>query len=275
MSPDATRKPPYLPFLEGAPDFAPNLKPIAPERWLLPDTEAAAWLTEKRSLMARQLDRVAGGDLDGDAARELLDLVQAAVPEPLDNGWATAMEQAASLVSDDFCLLQATRPGDWRLIAGVLCAPTYWTLPERIGLDLGGLHGPVPGGDPELAARIGRVFTGLNPGVVLERFNWTVQASNQRYTPRRPDPAGKSVEDLHMRVERQTIRKLPDTGAMVFTIRIALDPLLPILRDGTLREAFEDAWLGASKRVRGYKAWRTLEVLVAEACRLGQTGNAS
>ncbi len=270
MAAETPRQPPFLPFLGGPPDFAPNLKSIAPDRWLVPDSEAEAWLASKRKLMQSQRSLTCCGDLDGAAAGELLDTVQAAVSEPLENGWPSALEQAASLVSDDLCILQARRTGDWRLMAGVLCAPTFWTLPERIGLDLGGLHGPVPGGDPELAGRIARVFTGLRPGAILERLNWTVQASDARYTPERPSAAGKDTYDLHLRVERQTIRKLPDSGAVVFTIRICVDPLLPILREGMVREAFEDAWLGAPARVRRYKGWDDLEELVAEACRLSQ-----
>lgn len=267
MPPEVGRRPPYLPFLEGAPEFAPNLKPIPVDRWLVPDSEADAWLASKHTLMLHAPDKVSGGDLDGPAAQELLDLVQSDVPRLLDNGWPNALMAAASLVSDDLILLGSDRPGDWRLFAGVLCAPTFWTLPERIGLDLGGLHGPVPGGDPELSGRIGRVFTGLQPGTVLERFNWTVQTGGERYTPERPGAAGCLVSDLHLRVERQTIRKLAETGAVVFTIRICVDPLLPILRDPDTREAFEDAWLGAGKPVRQYKAWRELERLVAAACR--------
>ena len=81
---------------------------------------------------------------------------------------------------------------------------------------------------------------------------------------------GKAVADLHLRVERQTIRKLPQTGAVVFTIRICVDPLAPILEDGVTREAFEDAWLGAAPALRRYKHWAELEPLVAEACRSAQ-----
>ncbi len=218
--------------------------------------------------MTRQ--NVVGGDLEGAAAEELLPLVMDATGTVPHQKMPTALEEAASIVSDDLCILEALRPGDWRLTAGVLCAPTYWTLPERIGLDLGGLHGPVPGGDPDLAARIGRVFTGLKQDVVLERFNWTVQASDKRYTPDRPGVAGKQLEDLHLRVERQTIRKLPKSDAVVFAIRVCIDPLLPVLSDGEAREAFEDAWLGASAAVRHYKKWDELEPLVAEACRRAQ-----
>ncbi|GAB5458732.1 MAG: DUF3445 domain-containing protein [Henriciella sp.] len=267
MPSKAIRTPPYLPFMEGPPDFAPKLKPIAPESWLLPDTEAEDWLAAKRKLMVSKRREVACGDLNGAPAQELLDLVQGHVPALLENGWPSALEGAASLVADDLCLLEEGRAQDWRLIAGVLCAPTYWTLPERIGLDLGGLHGPVPGGDPELAGRIGRMFTRLEPGIVLERLNWTVQTGGARYTPERPDVAGAGVSDLFLRVERQTVRKLPETRAAVFTIRICMDPLMPILEDADRREAFEDAWITAPAHVRAYKGWTLLEPLVKKACR--------
>lgn len=268
MSPEA--RPPYLPFLGGPPDFEPGLTPIPVERWLLPDTEETAWLRDKCLIMKMMRANVSGGALDNDACEELLALMVEETGRVPNQSMPTALEEAASLVSDDICILEARRPGDWRLTAGVLCAPTYWTLPERVGLDLGGLHGPVPGGDPKLAARIGRVFTGLKPGVVLERLNWTVQASEKRYTPDRPGIGGKRPGDLHLRVERQTLRKLAGTGAVVFTIRICLDPLLPVLDDGATREAFEDAWLGAPDHVRRYKHWHELEPLVAEACRQAQ-----
>lgn len=263
-------RPPHLPFLNGVPGFEPGLDPIPTEQWLIPDTEAEAWLRDKCLIMKMSRPEVSGGTLDSAACEELLAMMVDATGSVPNQSMPTALEEAASLVSDDLCILEAKRPGDWRLTAGVLCAPTYWTLPERIGLDLGGLHGPVPGGDPDLADRIGRIFTGLQPGVVLERFNWTVQASDKRYTPDRPGTAGKSPRDLQFRVERQTLRKLPESGAVVFSIRICLDPLLPILEDGATREAFEDAWLGAPAHVRYYKHWHDLEPLVAEACRRAQ-----
>jgi hypothetical protein len=262
-----SRRPPYLPFLTGPAKFVPGLTPIPLENWVKPDTEAEPWLRDKTLIMKMSRSDVVGGDLDGEAAEELLELLISATGNVPNQSMPSALEEAASLVSDDLCILSARRPNDWRLIAGVLCAPTFWTLPERIGLDLGGLHGPVPGGDPDLANRIGRIFTGLKPDSVLERFNWTVQASDKRYTPDRPSASGKTVEDLHLRVERQTIRKLKRSESVVFTIRISVDPLMPILLEDETREAFEDAWLGTPQDICQYKSWDELEPLVSDACR--------
>lgn len=266
--------PPYLPFGAGPPDFGPNLKPISVASWLAPDTEADAWLPAKRTLLREAGDRVAAGDLDGAEAVEVAALIRRELPHLSFPDQGPALMRAAWAVSDDLCLLQARRPGDWRLIAGVVCAATYWSIGERIGMDLGALHGPVPGGDPVLARRIGRVFSGLRPGRVLQRLNWTIQAGGAHHTPDRPVLGPGAASELFLRVERQTLRALPETGAVVFTIRICLDPLQPLLGSRRLREQFEDAWLGAAGPVRTYKAWPALEARVAEICRAAERASA-
>lgn len=263
MSP---RTPPYLPFLTGPPQIAPALQPIEEANWLMPDTEADEWLLSKRILMEEHRDETVRGDVDGCAARELLSLVGEAVGMTTDERWTGALGTAAALVSDDLCILERDEDGVWRLTAAVVAAPTYWKLEEQIGLSLGGLHQPVPGGDPDLASRVSRIFDGLQPDRILERFNWTVQAGANRFTPERPSAVDVEPERLYLRVERQTLRKLPETGAICFTIRVCVDPLMPLLADPDIREVFEDAWIGASEDVRAYKGWPELEHLVREAC---------
>ena len=65
----------------------------------------------------------------------------------------------------------------------------------------------------------------------------------------------EAASDLFLRVERQTIRKLPDTGAVLFTIRICVDPLPPILADGQMKEQFRKAWQSTAEDVAVYKGW--------------------
>lgn len=262
------RTPPYLPFRTGPPLFAPRLSPISQARWLTPDSEAAA-LPEKRALMRSQRGAVVAGlAFAREAAEEAAALVQEAVGETAE-AWPSAFEAAAALVSDDLCVMTPEDEG-WRLGPAVVCAPTFWRLSEMSGRTLAGLHGPVPDGDPRLAARIARVFSGLRPDWVLERFNWTVQAGGARYTPSsaplkaRAAAAGpeEAASLLHLRVERQTVRKLPQTGAVLFTIRIAIDPLTAALTEPADRVAFAKAWREASPQARAYKGWAVYDHLV-------------
>lgn len=272
------RAPPYLPFLNGPLSLAPGLRPIAPEAWLCPDTEADA-LAEKRALMRDRRGEVYGAREGSELA--VLELA-AAVHEaagPAVGAWPSALEGAASAVSDDLCLLMKGGEGLWRLEAGSLCAPTFWRLGEKLGEPLGGLHGPVPGANPGMVGRIHRMFDALRPGQVLERFNWTVQPGTERFMPSQaPFKAlaaemdeGGALDGLWLRVERQTISKLPDSGAVVFTIRVAIDPLRAALAGPGHAEAFAAAWERIDPVLAEYKGWPHYERLVRAA--LAQAGS--
>lgn len=268
------RRPPYLPFLNGPLTLAPGLRPISPETWLDPDTEAEAWLEEKRALMKARRADVFAAAADSEAAMaEAAGAVLAAAPGAPEGDWDTPLERAASAVSDDLCLLMRDGEGYWRLMAASLCAPTFWRLSEKIGQPLSGLHDPVPGANPGMVGRIHRMFDALRPGQVLERFNWTVQPGTERFTPSQApfkahaatmDATG-ALDGLWLRVERQTISKLTETGAVIFTIRVAIDPLRAALAGEGHAGAFQAAWDGIDPVLAEYKGWPHYQRLVRAA----------
>jgi len=108
---------------------------------------------------------------------------------------------------------------------------------------------------------------------VLERFNWTVQPGTARYTPSQAPfkkiaadlPEKGSLDALWFRVERQTISKLPVSGAVAFTIRVAIDPLRNALPDAGHVAAFHGAWEGIDPVLADYKGWPHYERLVQAA----------
>lgn len=266
------RAPPYLPFLDGPPSIAPGLKPIAPEAWLWPDTEAAVWLAPKRELMrTRRSDVFAAHNADAEMTEAATTVLAATGPAVGD--WSTPLEAASAMVSDDLCIMVRDAEGLWRLKVASLCTPTYWSLAEKFGKPLGGLHAPVPGGDPGLAARISRIFDGLRPGLVLERCNWSVQPGDERFTPSSAPLKARAqamqeadaLDQLHLRVERQTIRKLPETGALLFTIRIVIDPLRAAISMSHHAEAFASAWQSVDPAMARYKGWAIYDRLVRAA----------
>ena len=75
----------------------------------------------------------------------------------------------------------------------------------------------VKGANPGMVSRIHRMFDAIQPGQVLERFNWTVQPGTARVTPSQAPfkaraaelPEAGALDALWLRVERQTISKLP------------------------------------------------------------------
>ena len=151
---------------------------------------------------------------------------------------AHPLHAASLLVQEDLILMRRDESG-WRLVAGSLCFPSSWSLQEKFGKPLHQIHQPVPGFGPgtRTAEIINRMFDGLQ-GQAVERYNWSIQANPALYHPlsnqqridratSRPSKFPNGDVDAHafIRVERQTLRKLPASRDVLFTIGIHLDPL--------------------------------------------------
>lgn len=248
----------HAPWAEGPADFAIGLRPVSLERWLEGGEPAAEIVARKSALLAASPDAVWGERAGSQAGQaEALTLVEAAVGVAAPAGGAD-LWRAGLLVPDDLCQMQRI-DGAWTLTAVSLCAGTYFTAADAIGRSLAGLHGPVPGFGDRLLGRVERLFDRLPDGSALERFNWTVTASGALHLPRSaPVRAGLAAipleaagEQLFVRVERQTLRRLPATGGVLFTIRIWRQPLAEL--SGDRLASFERAWRSAAPDFRRYK----------------------
>ena len=112
----------------------------------------------------------------------------------------------------------------WRLTAGILCFPTYWRLHDKIGLPQEQIHGPVPHYADDLAPTVNRFFDRLTPDRIMGRRNWGFASEPLLFLPDKSVLVERttSVDELWLRSERQTLRRLPATGAIVFAIRVQL-----------------------------------------------------
>ena len=257
------------PYFDGPPRFDVGLSPIKLDTWLLPDDQAA-WLASKNRLIDTQASDVFAELVQSTSAQaEAAALIRATCDVPIRIGEAPLLA-ASRLVSDDLVIMEH-RDGAWTTTACCLCSPTFFSAHHALGKSLMALHEPVPDGDFGLAQRIGRVFSNLPKDTVLERHNWTIQWSDARFTPDgevlRDQAARADIsqarDHIFLRVERQTIRSLPQTKAILFTIRIRLSPLARLLANPLHVAAFTSAWQNASEPVRVYKKWAVLERHVA------------
>ncbi|NCP13912.1 MAG: DUF3445 domain-containing protein [Sphingomonadales bacterium] len=145
-----------------------------------------------------------------------------------------ALPESALAVHEDLCLL-TQRPGEdiYRLIGAAVAWPSDWHPADKIGLPLRALHAPIQGYEEHLATGVDRFMETLRPGAIYGRCNWFIAATGERrWLPdRRPQEAFAHVtpenagSTLFVRSERQTLRRLPQTGAVLFTIGIYVEPL--------------------------------------------------
>ncbi len=142
------------------------------------------------------------------------------------------LQDAALAAFEDIALLLPD--GDvHRLVAGAVAFPTDWDLAAKMGLPLAAIHTPIPTYAERLAAGVDRVFRGLEPGRLLTRANWNgVEDDALRYLPALPAmarfghvTAANAGDTLFVRVERQVLRRLPESGAALFTIGVYVESL--------------------------------------------------
>lgn len=240
------------PYDGSSPLFRIGTKPLDPANWLEPDAAMAAQLAEKDRLLAEQRDAVFREEPSSrPAQRELLELLVSHLPARFPELWQHRNGQiqvgervvplsadesplltAARLVQDDLLILERAEVG-WRLTAGCLCFPSSWVLADKMGKVLAEIHAPVPGFGPATrqAEIMARMFDAMRPETPMIRWNFSLYGDERLFHPDVSGPgerrfgAGERAHPVYLRVERQTLRKLRETGAIAFTIRISLDPL--------------------------------------------------
>ncbi|MFT7600694.1 MAG: hypothetical protein ACI8TP_003640 [Acidimicrobiales bacterium] len=164
------------------------------------------------------------------------------------------LDAAGRTVKEDLCL--RTMKGDTLVLSGgSVCFPTRWTLREKVGNPLDLVHEPVPGYSSDLADRVRRFVDRLGPGPGVWRSNWSLMPTAELCLPGRHDhlPTRNEPEDLWFRTERQTLRRLPVSRAVVFTIGIDVMPLAEVKRNPEQAEAFALELAQLSPEFRSYK----------------------
>ncbi|MCC6434569.1 MAG: DUF3445 domain-containing protein [Acidimicrobiales bacterium] len=162
------------------------------------------------------------------------------------------LQRAGLAMQDDLCIMQP-QDGAWVLTAALLCFPTYWRLADKAGLAQEAVHGPVPHFAEDLAVKVNRFFDRLGPERIVTRRNWGFSAHPLLFVPdldavhtAEGDPAPYRSDLVWLRSERQTLRKLPRSGAVLFAIRVQLAPATALLGRPDLAARLLDAMQGWS-----------------------------
>jgi hypothetical protein len=253
----------HLPFRRGPYRMAMDLVTVPEPTWFEIDDRYVEEMAEKRRLMAAAPSNVFAAMAESDAARvEALELVAAALtahhPDWFEqNGrvlsnhltgesWygvrqVDPLELAGRLVQEDLCLVQNREEGPV-LTAATLCFPSRWRLLDKIGKPLASVHAPVPLYATRLAGPVDRFMRHLKPGHIASRLNWSLLDDPALFQPGGKWRVEASTEitaenagsHVFLRVERQTLRRLPVTDAILFGIRVHVYPIEQVI-DGPER----------------------------------------
>lgn len=249
------RQPPYLPFIENNSHSAMGLKALSLENWLEIDEEFISHLRCKAQLLTNRHQDVFVALPGTQAAQtEVLHLLTEHLlthfPEIykcLDQGihnlktqeaWEftafadAPLDLAGRLVQEDLCLLLPQESG-YRLSAASVCFPLRWSLREKLGQPMGQIHQRVPNYAQKLEHPVDNVFARLRENFSGLRFNWNIVDSPDLFLDQdklvtafnATVTAENAGQTLWLRVEKQTLRRLPISQGVLFTIRTHVYPL--------------------------------------------------
>ena len=222
----------------------PSVKPVPLDDWLRVTPDYNVQLSEKAHLIETRRDtvllRLPGSDAaEAEFGETLIDALSARADFAVTDHTVTrpdgqavrrdgraGLELAGALIQEDICLLEK-RGDEHVLTAALLAFPASWSLAEKIGRPLSSIHDPVAAYDAGIAMRVQRMFDGLAPGRVLARANLLTYADPALHQPRTEAARRKDAPETrrYFRSERQCLRKLPGTGAVVFTILTSVAPM--------------------------------------------------
>jgi hypothetical protein len=240
--------------------------------WIEINQDYEAYVAYKVELLSTKHDEVFVSLPMGDhGSREVLSLISEHLPRIFPQRWPNGvsvdesrhpLEAASLLVQEDLCLM--TQVGtDWILSAASLCFPSRWDVRDKIGKNLLGIHAPVPHYEEKIGTATQNLFDKLTVERPIWRVNWTVMDSGELHQPtavRGPDAMEISSENieqsLHFRRERQTLRKLPESGDILFTILTFTDPFATVVEQfPEFRRNIGTTIAGASTQTGEYKGW--------------------
>lgn len=144
--------------------------------------------------------------------------------------------RASRLTQQDWCLMQESESeAGYILAAGVVCFPMRWSLKAKFNVVMGAIHEPVESFTKHLKPKVYSVMKNLKPEKPIWRANWAVfndlkgpldlwapMASadkNEQQGDNKTQYGRTTGTDLVFRAEYQTLRKLPKSRAIVFSIR--------------------------------------------------------
>jgi hypothetical protein len=280
-----------------------GLAAIRPEEsWLEIDSELSAHLQTKHALLAeRRNDVFVEVEESRPAQREVLEIVVGELLERhaahytlRDERWlsvrpagreidlqdesAPPLEIAARCVQEDLVVMEERAAG-WCLTAAAVCFPTRWQLRPQLGRPMTAIHERVPGYRAELDHSANRFFDGMKSGAVFRRGNWSLMDDPALFQPTCKYREGhlerltaeNAGDEIWLRVEHQTLQRMPASGAILFGVRIHRSQLAAVAQEPDTARALLGAISTMPAEMQRYKSLElvrgaTVDYLRARLC---------
>ncbi|PLN78030.1 hypothetical protein BDW42DRAFT_202315 [Aspergillus taichungensis] len=137
-------------------------------------------------------------------------------------------------IPEDFAIMMRDeKTGFYFLRAGVICSALGWNIGTKIGLQLHEIHAPIPDYREKMQFSMDRFFTKMPTEKPIQRGSWGLEINQPLYMPpgdpheaiRHTQDPNLRLEDCHLRVDWQTLRRLPLSAGVVFNFKAVFTPV--------------------------------------------------
>lgn len=174
----------------------------------------------------------------------------------------------------DFLLMKPDAEGVFRLYGGCLCFPSHWDLNDKLGKPMAAIHAPVPGLNETLGRQIDGFLQKIKPRTSWERANWGLSRTPElNLHPSRNLPlldAQVELDEIWFRLEQQSLVALPESGGILFGIKLVIIPMQEIKADPAVCKGMTRALQTMPEAMAQYKGIASARMRILSL--LGEAG---
>jgi dimethylamine monooxygenase subunit A len=181
------------------------------------------------------------------------------------------LELCERIVQEDLCLMSPPKSREAEMavtesyrMAAAAVVFSFEDLPQKLGQPMEFLHAPVPGYEKHIRKSMNLTFSKLKSEQPVWRNNWGIGPSGEMDKPLYGSETSLEqrkmtmvTEDMvkakFLKVEYETIRRLPKTRYILFTIKSMCDPLYELEKLPMASACLAASIRGMSTDMRKYK----------------------
>lgn len=193
-------------------------------------------------------------------------------------------------VPEDFAImLRNPEDGFYYFRAGLLCSALGWNVSTKIGLQLRQIHAPIPDYKEKMEFSMDRYercpvlhlpplilhsyFSKMPTARPIQRGSWGLEVDKPLFMPpgdphehfRDLQTPGLPLSRIHLRVDWQTLRRLPLSGAIVFNFKALFTPVADFREEAYIPALLRKILTEGKKSMMEYKStWHVEHVVLPE-----------
>ncbi|EME84710.1 uncharacterized protein MYCFIDRAFT_42017 [Pseudocercospora fijiensis CIRAD86] len=175
-------------------------------------------------------------------------------------------------IPEDFAIMiRDPETGIYSFRGGIIMSSLGWTLGSKIGLKLHEIHAPIPDYKEKMQFSMDRYFSKKPTEKPIQRGSWGLEIDKPLFMPpgdprelhRESQNPEHGIDRIHLRVDWQTLRRLPLSGAVVFNFKALFTPVTEFRDEPYVPSLVLKVLREGKKNLMEYKGtWHTEHVVI-------------